>query len=157
MNLARIVFLRGGPQNLPGSWLLTIVLLMVYLVQIFMHGQQLEDVNATTKSLLSISLQILVLTGLLYWRRHMERFMQTLSAFVGVGIVFNAITWVLLLQSGPASSLLALTWFGVFIWSLFVDAHIYRNSLSVSLSSGMLISVLTLAANYLLIDSLFSA
>jgi hypothetical protein len=48
-----------------------------------------------------------------------------------------------------------LIWFGVFIWSLFVDAHIYRNSLSVPFAIGMLVTVLVLAASYVLIEMVF--
>jgi hypothetical protein len=157
IELANILRLRGGPQNLPSSWLLTILLLAAYLVQNLITGQQLEDENAAAKSLLAITLQVIVLTGLLLWRRHLERFAQTLSAMTGVGIVFNAITWALLSQSNPETNqpLLAITWFAVFFWSMFVDAHIYRNSLSVPLSIGMLITVLTLAASYVLIEMLF--
>lgn len=157
IELANILRLRGGPQNLPSSWLLTILLLTAYLVQNLITGQQLEDENAAAKSLLAITLQVIVLTGLLLWRRHPERFAQTLSAMTGVGIVFNAITWALLSQSNPETNqpLLAITWFAVFFWSMFVDAHIYRNSLSVPLSIGMLITVLTLAASYVLIEMLF--
>jgi len=157
MNLANLLRLRGGPQHLPASWVLMVFLITAYLVQNLITGQQLEDENAAAKSLAAICLQVFILTGLLYWRRHMERFAQTLSALAGVGIVFNAITWVLLTQSDPALNqpVLALGWFAVFIWSLFVDAHIYRNSLSVSLSSGMLITVLALAASYVLIEMLF--
>jgi hypothetical protein len=87
----------------------------------------------------------------------MERFAQTLSALAGVGIIFNSITWALLTQSDPTSNqpLLALTWFAVFIWSLFVDANIYRNALSIPLAMGMLVTVLTLAVSYVLIEMLF--
>jgi hypothetical protein len=157
MNLVQMLRLRGGPQNLPASWPLMIFLLTAYLAQNLITGQQLEDENAAAKSLVAICLQVSVLAGLLYWRRHMERFAQTLSALVGIGIIFNAITWALLTQSDPASNqpALAMTWFAVFIWSLFVDAHIYRNSLSITLSLGMLITVLTLAASYVLIEMLF--
>jgi len=157
INLAGMLLLRSGPQNLPASWALAIILVSAYMVQNLITGQQLEDDYAAAKSLLAISLQVVVLTGLLYWRRHLERFPQTLSALAGVGIVFNAITWALLTQSDPAANqpLLALTWFAVFIWSLFVDAHIYRNSLSVPFSMGMLITVLTLAASYVLIEMIF--
>jgi len=157
INLAGMLLLRSGPQNLPASWPLAIILVSAYMVQNLITGQQLEDDYAAAKSLLAISLQVVVLTGLLYWRRHLERFPQTLSALAGVGIVFNAITWALLTQSDPAANqpLLALTWFAVFIWSLFVDAHIYRNSLSVPFSMGMLITVLTLAASYVLIEMIF--
>jgi len=74
-----------------------------------------------------------------------------------VGIIFNAMTWVLLSQVDVAVNqpILATTWFAVFVWSLFVDAHIYRHSLSVPLATGMLITVLTLAASYTLIEMLF--
>ncbi len=157
MNLAQMLRLRGGPQNFPASWPLMLFLVTAYLAQNLITGQQLEDDNAAAKSLVAICLQVFVLAGLLYWRRHMERFAQTLSALAGVGIVFNTVTWVLLTQSDPASNqpALALTWFAVFIWSLFVDANIYRHSLSVTLSLGMLITVLTLAASYVLIEMLF--
>ena len=157
INLANMLRLRGGPQNLPASWPLAIILVSAYMVQNLITGQQLEDDYAAAKSLLAISLQVVVLTGLLYWRRHLERFPQTLSALAGVGIVFNAVTWALLTQSDPAANqpLLALTWFAVFIWSLFVDANIYRHSLSVPFAMGMLITVLTLAASYALIEMVF--
>jgi len=157
MNLANMLRLRGGPQSLPASWPLMILLLVAYVVQNLITGQQLEDDNAAAKSLAAICLQVAVLTGLLYWRGHLERFPQTLSALTGVGIVFNTVIWALLTQSDPATNqpALALIWFGVFIWSLFVDANIYRHSLSVSLSVGMLITVLALAASYVLIEMLF--
>ena len=157
MSLANMLRLRGGPQYLPASWSLMILLVSAYLVQNFITGQQLEDEHAAAKSLLAICLQVVVLTGLLYWRSHLERFPQTLSALAGVGIVFNVITLILLSQSDPGTNqpVLALLWFVVFIWSLFVDAHIYRNALAVPLSMGMLITVLALAASYVLIEMLF--
>ena len=156
-NLANMLRLRGGPQNLPASWPLAIILVSAYMVQNLITGQQLEDDYAAAKSLLAISLQVVVLTGLLYWRRHLERFPQTLSALAAVGIVFNLITWMLLSQSDAELNqpVLAIIWFAVFIWSLFVDANIYRHALSVKFSIGMLITVLTLAASYVLIELLF--
>lgn len=157
MNLANLLRLRDGPQNLPTSWRFMIFMVAAYVVQNLVTGQQLDDENAAAKSLVAISLQIFVLFGLLYWRQHTERFTQTLSALAGVGIVFNAITWALLTQSDPAINqpVLAMAWFSVFIWSMFVDANIYRHALSITLSMGMLITVLTLAASYVLIEMLF--
>ncbi|MGA9574026.1 MAG: hypothetical protein WBS20_08785 [Lysobacterales bacterium] len=157
MNLAKILRLRSGPQNLPASWTLTIILLSVYIVQNLVTGQQLDDENAAAKSLLSVCLQIGVLTGLLFWRNHLERFAQTMSALAAAGIFFNFVTWGLLSLSDPAVNqpILAIVWFAVFIWSLFVDAHIYRHSLSVPLATGMLVTVLLLAASYVLIEMMF--
>lgn len=157
LNLAMMLRLRGGPQNLPASWPLMIFLLTIYLAQNLITGQQLEDQNAAAKSLLAVCLQIAVLAGLLYWRKHPERFTQTLSALAAVGILFNMITWALLSMSDPTTNqpALAMVWFAVFIWSLFVDAHIYRNSLSVPFAIGMLVTVLILAASYVVIEMFF--
>ena len=157
ISLANMLRLRGGPQNLPASWPLMIFMVTAYMVQNLITGQQLEDESAAAKSLLAICLQVVVLVGLLYWRRHTERFAQSLSALAGVGIVFNMITWALLTQSDPTSNqpVLALTWFAVFIWSLFVDANIYRHALSIPLAMGMLVTVLTLAVSYVFIEMLF--
>ncbi len=157
LNLVNMMRLRGGPQNLPASWPLMVFLLLAFLGQNLATGHQLDDPDAAAKSLIAICLQIAVLSALLYWRRQPERFAQTLSALAAVGIVFNAITWALLTQSDPGSNqpALALVWFSVFFWSLFVDANIYRHALSVNLSIGMLITVLTLAFSYVAIELLF--
>jgi len=157
INLAQMLRLRSGPQNLPASWSLMILLLTVYLVQNLVTGQQLEDSNAAAKSLLGVCVQVIVLTGLLFWRKHLERFPQTMSALAAAGIFFNIVTWGLLSLSDPTVNqpVLAIVWFAVFIWSLFVDAHIYRHSLSVPFAIGMLVTVLILAASYVLIEMLF--
>jgi hypothetical protein len=157
LSLVNILRLRGGPQNFPSTWSLTIFLVIAFMLQNLITGQQLEDDNAAAKSLIAIALQVSVLGGLLFWRQRTERFAQTLSALVAVGIVFNAISFMLLTQSDPETNqpIFALLWFGVFIWSLFVDANIYKQSLSVNLSIGMLITVLTLAVSFVSIEMLF--
>lgn len=157
ISLANMLRLRGGPQEFPDSWQLTIILVAAYLMQSLVTGSQLDDSNAATKSLLAISLQVVVLVGLLSWRHHLERFSQTLSAMAAVGIAFNLITWALLTQSDQDLNqpVLAMIWFAVFIWSLFVDANIYRHALEVTLSIGVLISVITLAVSYSLIEMFF--
>jgi hypothetical protein len=157
LSLANMLRLRGGPQDFPASLPLLVILMAAFLIQNLFTGQQLDDDNAAAKSLLAIGLQVAVLSGLLYWRQRPERFVQTLSALIAIGIVFNGITWALLSQSSLETNqpILATVWFSVFIWSLFVDANIYRHSLSVNLSIGMLITVLTLAASYASIELLF--
>lgn len=157
ISLANMLRLRAGPQDFPGSWQLTIILVATYLMQNLVTGSQLDDSNAAAKSLLAISLQVIVLVGLLNWRHHPERFAQTLSALAAVGIVFNLITWALLTRTDPDVNqpALAIIWFSVFFWSLFVDANIYRHALQVTLSIGVLISVITLAVSYSLIESIF--
>lgn len=157
ISLARMLRLRGGPQDLPASWPLVIFLLTAYMVQNLVTGQQLDDQNAAAKSLLAICLQVVALTGLLLWRKHPERFAQAMSALAAMGVIFNAITWVLLSMSDPTVNqpIMALVWFAVFVWSLLVDANIYRHALSVPFAVGMLVTVLILAASYVMIEMFF--
>ena len=157
VSLLNLLRLRGGPQDLPSSAWLAFGLVAGYVLQNLITGTQLDDDNAAAKTIIAISIQIIVLAGLLFWRRRPERFLQSLSALAGVGIIFNFITQALLSQSNETVNqpLLALTWFAVFFWSLFVDANIYRNALSLTLSIGVLISVLLVAASYTLIEIMF--
>lgn len=148
--------LRGGPQDFPGHWWLTILLVAAYLLQNLITGVQLDDADAAAKSIMAICLQVAVLAGLLQWRGHPERFSQTLSALAAVGIIFGFMTRALLTQSDPSNQpVLALIYFALFFWSLFVDANIYRHALSLSLSIGVLISTLLMAASYALIEIFF--
>jgi predicted neutral ceramidase superfamily lipid hydrolase len=157
INVANLLRLRGGPQDFSPTWLLTLLLVAGYLAQNLINGSQINDPDAAAKSILGMGMQITALCGLLYWRGHIARLPQSLSALAAVGIVFNLITWVLLTQSNPEISqpTLAMVWLVVFIWSLFVDANVYRHALSVNLSTGVLISVLLLAATYTAIEFLF--
>jgi uncharacterized membrane protein len=157
LNLARLLALRGGPQHLPASALLMLLLLVAYLVQNALIGAQLEDPDAAAKSLVAVGVQLVAVTVLLRWRRYPSRFVQTVTALAGVGIVFNAISWLILsrFDASQEQPELALAWFAVFIWSLAVDAHIYRHALSIRLPAAVLITVMLLAVSYSLIDLLF--
>lgn len=45
-----------------------------------------------------------------------------------------------------------MVWFGVFLWSIAVDAHIYRHALSIRMNLGVLLAVLIFAANFILLE-----
>ena len=157
VNLINLLRLRGGPQEFPSSGWLTVFLVGGYLLQNLLTGTQLDDDSAAAKSVLAISLQIVVLAALLFWFRRPERFLQSLSALAAVGIIFNFMSRALLAQVDGSGdqTVFALLLFALFFWSLFVDANIYRHALSVTLSIGVLISVLLLAASYAFIEILF--
>ena len=60
-----------------------------------------------------------------------------------------------LIVSGDFGWALALFWFAIFGWSLAIDAHILRHALSVSMSTGVLIAVVLLAATYMVLEFAF--
>jgi len=157
VRLLLLLRLRTGPQDLPGSWSLTLLLLAGYIGLGIYSARALGGEDAVPRSLTINALQIIVVIALLQLRRFPERVPQTLSALAGAGILLGALAHALLAQADPAveQPLLPLAWFGIFIWSLVVDAHIYRHALAVSMPQGVLVAVLLLAAGYMLIEVLF--
>jgi hypothetical protein len=157
VRLLLLLRLRAGPQDLPASWGLTFLLLAAYIGLGIFSGRALGGEDAVARSLAINALQVVAVVALLQLRKFPERIPQTLSALAGAGIILGALAYGLLAQADPAVNqpLLPLAWFGIFIWSLVVDAHIYRHALAVSMAQGVLVAVLLLAASYMLVEGLF--
>jgi hypothetical protein len=115
----------------------------------------LAESDSTPRSLIAITVQFLIIATLLQFKNLSARLPQTLSALAGTGLVFGLLSVLLILQSDPASisPSLALVWLGVFLWSLAVDAHIYRHALSIKLNLGLLVAVLVFATNFILLET----
>jgi len=153
----KLLRLRAGPQDLPVSWILTTAVIAIYLFEGMYTGRQLGDEDAAIKSLSISVLQFSAVAVMLYVRKYPERLAQTLSALAGTGVILGFFAFLFVTQADPGQNqpMLALAWFGIFIWSLAVDAHIYRNALSISMHQGVLVAVMLLAASYLLIEAMF--
>jgi hypothetical protein len=158
LRLLDIMRLRSGPQDLPGGWGLTIVMTLVYLAEGFIADQLLNESDSAPRSLVAITIQYLATSALLTFRDMSSRLPQTLSALAGTGALFGALSIVLVMQATPGATqpALALVWFGAFLWSLAVDAHIYRRALSFTMSLGVLVAVLIFALNFIVIETVFS-
>jgi hypothetical protein len=151
--------LRSGPQDLPAGWPLAIGLALAYIAEGFIADRILGDTETAPRSLMAIGVQFLVIATVLNVRGQANRVPQTLSALAGVGLIFGLFSIVLMYQAIPGQDqpLLAWTWFSVFLWSLVIDAHIYRRALSSTMSIGVLVAVLIFACNFFLIQSIFRA
>jgi len=158
LRLLDIMRLRSGPQDLPAGWGLTIVLTLAYLAEGFIADQVLNESDSAPRSLVAITIQYLATSALLTFRDMGSRLPQTLSALAGTGAIFGALSIVLVMQATPGATqpALALVWFGAFLWSLAVDAHIYRRALSFTMSLGVLVAVLIFALNFIVIETVFS-
>lgn len=157
--LLRIMALRGGPQDLPANWSTAALTVLAYIALGMLADRMLQLGDSSMRSLFSIGLQVLVITGLLRIRGLHERLAQTIAAVAGTGSIFGLVS-ILLLAQAPAGNMpagMAMLWFGLFIWSLVVDAHIYRSALSTTMSMGVLIAVLIFALNFIIIDALYPA
>jgi hypothetical protein len=152
-----ILRLRSGPQDMPGNWSLAIVLCLAYIAEGFYADHLLDVTEDTPRSLLAITVQFLAVAILLNIKRVASRLPQTRSALAGAGILFGFMSLLLISQAeaGKNQPVLALIWFAVFLWSLAVDAHIYRHALSITMSLGVLVAVMIFAVNFILIETVF--
>ncbi len=154
--LLDILRLRAGPEDLPASWTLTLIFVGLHVAFGMFTAMALDQSSTVFNSLIMTALQIFAVAILLKVRGFPERLAQTLLAFAGTGIIIGGIVFGVLLQADQDVNqpLLALVWLPLFIWSLVVDAHIYRNALAISLSQAMLITVLLLAGSYVVVELL---
>ncbi len=149
--------LRSGPQDVPASAGLLLILAVLYVLQGFLAGEFIEEPDAAPRTFVAIALQFAVITVLLRLKGYGERVQQTLSAMAGTGFIFGLMSIPLLLQFQPNTSqpAIALAYLGLFAWSLAVDGHIYRHALSIKMSMGVLTAVLIFALNFMLLRSMF--
>jgi hypothetical protein len=156
-NLLDMMRLRSGPQNLPPARQLMLALVVAYAGQAFVADWILGEPAAAPRTLLAITVQFTIIMSLLNARRLSARINQTISALAGTGFLFGAMSIAMLSQADPdqPQAALALLYLGLFLWSLFVDAHIYRQALSIRMNMGMLVAVLIFGVNYFLLRAVF--
>lgn len=157
LSLLNMLRLRSGPQDMPGGWVIAAGLALAYIGQGFIVDQIMDDPDAAPRSLLAISVQFGIVSLLLNLRRFQTRLPQTISALAGTGFIFGLLSLLILSRVDPGKPQpdLALLYLILFGWSLAVDAHIYRHSLSVNYGVGALMAVLIFAANFILLKTLF--
>lgn len=158
LQLLEIMRLRSGPQDLPAGWGPAVVLALLYLGEGFVADHLLNDADTAPRSLVAVSIQFMAVAALLNFRQISSRLPQTITALSGTGLMFGAISIALVVQAEPGTvqPLLVLVWLGAFVWSLVVDAHIYRRALSTTMSLGMLVAVLIFALNFVVVEMLFN-
>jgi hypothetical protein len=157
LKLFEVMRLRIGPQDMPAGRHLAIGLSLAYVAQGFIADRLLGEPDNAPRSLLAITAQYLIVMTLLNWKSLSARIPQTITAMAGTGLIFGALSLFLVSQANPGQNqpALALVWFGLFIWSIVVDAHIYRHALSITMSLGVLVAVMIFAANFMLIQTVF--
>ena len=149
--------LRSGPQDLPGAPALAVMLTAAYLVQGMMADRIMDGSDAAPRSLVAIAVQFGLITAVLRLRHLAARVPQTISALAGTGFLFGLMSLFLLsrLTPGEPAPGVAMAYFALFLWSLAVDAHIYRHALSVNMSVGVLVAVGIFALNLIVLRAAF--
>jgi len=98
---------------------------------------------------------------LLRLTKNPARLVQTLTALAGTGTVLGIVGLPLVLQAGGiqaedgAAGILVLGWLLMLVWSIAVQAHIFRHALSTGYGTGLLVAGLHTVLIITLVEILF--
>ncbi len=150
--LVDICLLRAGPQDLPFSPTLARNLIVASVVLDLFYAALLD----MPQPLLRIGLSLALLLGapwlLLSLRERQARYVQTLTALAGSGLLFTAAFLPLALFAAdmpplkpdvaPAPGQLLFSWLTLFLvsWKLVINGHIYRHALDWPRLPGLLLA-----------------
>lgn len=137
-----VCLLRQSPAILPSSRALAVVTTVVFLslsLTSEFFGGRADYFPA--RSLLVLGLSFLIVAGMLTIRGVSSRLTQTWTAYTGCGALVS-LTLLPLSLTAPAADqqvnpLTALLILFLLLWSVVIDAHIYRHALSISFAAGL--------------------
>ena len=151
--------LRGGPQDLPHSPSLLIRLALLALGVDLLAAHVLGLSRSPVQLIFALALTTFALPGMvLSLRKRQARYVQTMLALLGTGIVFSLLflpmaSWALsggLLQPDttptPQQALFAWLILALVVWKVMVAASIWRHALDWPLPAGVGIVLLLFLA-----------
>lgn len=153
--LGGLLRLRSGPQDMPYSPTLLVLLLVPYAaLGSVLALAALPAARALWYGPAESALLAVLVYGVLALRGHPGRFVQTLSALALVGGFFNALSVPLtaLAQPGNGIGLLILV---VLLWSFVVSVHVLRQALEVPVPAAVLVNLGFFLVAYATLGQLF--
>jgi hypothetical protein len=150
--------LKAGPMDMPSSTNTLKLTLLVY----FLAGVMISCIdtrwNASVLTSLTDTLFMIITVKLvLHFKDLQTRYLQTLTAIAGAGIILNLIGFPLViwlnqtdkLEQGTSIAMLFLV--ALMFWSLMVIAHIFRQSLDIKAGTAAMITVIYTALSLLVL------
>ena len=143
-----MLLLKSAPQDLPCSVGLMWRVIFLYLISgMVVVGGMVEPSLAMARMLLNIGIILFFSYVLLSSLNLKARFVQTITALIGTGIVFNLLAWPVLnygdieQASAAAMQILSLVVLMLISWEILVTAHIFRNALNTKMTQAVLLSM----------------
>ena len=143
-----MLLLKSAPQDLPYSARLMLQVIFLYLFSgIVVIGGLVDPSLAIGRMLLNIGIVLFFSYALLSSLNLKERFVQTTTALIGTGIVFNLLAWPVLnfgnieQASNAALQILSLLVLMLISWEILVTAHIFRNALNTKMTQSIILSM----------------
>ena len=143
-----MLLLKTAPEDLPYSLGLMNRIIILYLVSgLVVQSELIEPSLSISRMILNLAITLFFTFVVLSSLELKARFVQTMSALVGVGILFNLLAWPLLIQLSedaspePVAGIISLFVLFLMGWELLVTAHIYRHALNVKMAQGIMLEL----------------
>lgn len=154
--------LRRAPQDDPVSWdALLQALLGYFVIDLVQAGASSGLPVALGMTLVDTLLMMVFCWVVLRITGYTRRFLQTLTALAGTGVILGLLALPLVQLAASAHrndepmTDLVLGWLILLVWSITVQAHIFRHALTVRFGTGLLLAGLHTVLGIGLIETLF--
>ena len=145
--LLSLLILKSAPQDLPYSPRLAVQLVFAYILSgVAVLQTTLNPDDVFSGLLLGLLIQYVFTYSVLRALDKSARFIQTFCAILGVGALFNLLSWpVFAVLSDEASldalkSSMSLMFLLILSWEVLVKAHIFRHALEMRMFSALALS-----------------
>ncbi len=145
--LLSLLFLKSAPQDLSYSSRLMVQLAVAYVFSgIVVLQTTLNPEDMFAGILLGFFVQYVFTYLVLQALGRSSRFLQTICAILGVGILFNLLSWPVFSVLSDASlsdtlkSSMSLVFLMLISWEVLVKAHIFRHALEMKMFSALALS-----------------
>lgn len=145
--LVSLLFLKSSPQDLSYSSRLTVQLLAAYVFSAFIVLQStLNPDDMFAGIVLGLFVQYVFTYLVLQALGRGSRFLQTFSAILGVGILFNLLSWPVFSVLSDVSinetlkSSMSLAFLMLISWEVLVKAYIFKHALEMKMFSALALS-----------------
>ena len=145
--LLSLLFLKSAPQDLPYSAALTMRLAIFYFLSgIVVLQTTLNPDNMVAGIFLGLLVQYVFAFAVLTALDKSPRFMQTFCALIGVGLLFNLLSWPVfaVLSDGPSQeavkSTMSLLFLLLISWEVLVKAYIFKHALEMKMVAALALS-----------------
>ena len=145
--LLSLLVLKSAPQDLPYSPRLLVQLMLAYILSgIVVLKTTLNPEDILSGLLLGLLIQYVFTYSVLRALDKRARFVQTFCAILGIGILFNLLSWPVfsMLSDETAQeamrSSMSLMFLLMISWEVLVKAHIFRHALEMRMFSALALS-----------------
>ena len=154
--------LRRAPQDDPPSYSALQWSVVAYVLMDLLQARASSDWTASLgMTLLDTLVMIVFVWVVLRLMKKPARFVQTLTALAGTGTVLGVLGLPVILQAAQTQAedgragMLVLGWLLMLVWSIAVQAHIFRHALSAGYSAGLLLAGLHTVLIVTLVETFF--